>query len=225
MPQNEADAVDFRPFFDAAIGMLFVLLILIAAQLFFAQWGPVPQETAEQKKIRAAQELDKQAAAFLRDLQHRLNGNGIAAAIDLVDRSLSVPLRALLTADANALPDAGARLPDLAGILGGRLQCVRAGAVDRPADCPPADRLTLSRLRGELRLGEQEKAPLQPDRLAQYLAIAVFSAMVRAAPDLLAVSASDGSPAVSWSSSVVGREGAGKNVDLSGDLLLRFTFE
>ena len=47
---DDLDGVDFKPFFDMVVGVLFILLILIAAQLFFSQFQD-QSETAAQENI------------------------------------------------------------------------------------------------------------------------------------------------------------------------------
>ncbi len=93
MAEHGDDAIDFKPFFDMVVGVLFILLILVSAQLFFSQWqnAASPAETAareaEAKRLRA----DADVAAFIDELVEALRAAGFSPAVDRLGRSVSIP--------------------------------------------------------------------------------------------------------------------------------------
>jgi hypothetical protein len=71
------DGFDFKPFFDLVVGVLFVLLILIASQLFFARFDVV--DTSVQDQQKAEQAFNDERAALLTRIVATLGAGGIEA--------------------------------------------------------------------------------------------------------------------------------------------------
>src|SRR3954452_2308857 len=88
---GDLDGIDFKPFFDMVVGVLFVLLILISAQMFFSQWGAA-HDPAKQDAEAAARAWEQEQRLFLKDLAERLRAEGFDVSVDDVDRSIAVPL-------------------------------------------------------------------------------------------------------------------------------------
>src|SRR5260370_41673002 len=86
---TESDGSDFKPFFDMIVGVLFILLILISAQMFFAQHS-VEQSADDAKKVSL--ERNKQIKSFLEDVAERLRKNGFDVDVDLIRRQLVLRL-------------------------------------------------------------------------------------------------------------------------------------
>src|SRR5438045_2732124 len=101
-PGELDDAIDFKPFFDMIVGILFVLLILVAAQMFFTQWGASDERTPQEKAQQVRLEWEREITAFLTDAAERLRARGLQPTIDQVDRTLAVPL-----ADVTRIEEAG----------------------------------------------------------------------------------------------------------------------
>src|SRR5215212_1219045 len=87
---TESDGSDFKPFFDMIVGVLFILLILISAQMFFAQHSEQSAVEAEAKKVSL--ERNKQIKSFLEDVAERLRKTGFDVDVDLSRRLLVLRL-------------------------------------------------------------------------------------------------------------------------------------
>jgi hypothetical protein len=198
---SDSDEIDFKPFFDMIVGVLFVLLILIAAQMFFTQWGADPEDAARRERQAQAQiDWERQLTGFLEDVRQRVAAAGLPAAADVTQRTVSVPLSAL------AAPSPGAPRIDAgaAGRLGqavlASLRCL-AGQGSAPAarepGCPATYRLRLWQVGTELRLaGAPQGTDLPPDRAGALLGALVTAALLQGAPELLGVSGTSGLPAL-----------------------------
>lgn len=95
MPQNQHDTIDFKPFFDMVVGILFILLILIAAQLFFSRFETDSPEAQAQQK-RAARLADQEL--FLNSIAAALKISGFKPQVDRVANRVSVALDELTLA-------------------------------------------------------------------------------------------------------------------------------
>jgi hypothetical protein len=96
MRADNSDGTDFKPFFDLVVGVLFILLILISAQLFFSQWDqPTRDDTAANETFT----WDEEARQFLQDVNGRLTAAGFATGVDTARRSVAFQLTDLLDAD------------------------------------------------------------------------------------------------------------------------------
>jgi Tfp pilus assembly protein PilW len=217
MGRSEEEAIDFKPFFDLVVGVLFILLILVAAQIFFSQWAP---ETAahqnaarEAERRRTALELD--ASAFLDDLARRLASRGFTPAVDRLNLGLSVPAGELLTSGGRTNRDAAARF---ATALKEQMSCL-SPEIDRAPDCRPAGIGRLARVIPRLSLA-QAGADGTPDPQMRITALELAAAAFTAAPQLLAVRSPAGS-LVMGSAIEVETGGAGPP---GGRMELRVTF-
>jgi hypothetical protein len=94
---TESDGSDFKPFFDMIVGVLFILIILISAQMFFAQRS---MENTDADKL----ERNKQIRSFLEDVADRLRMNGFEPGIDLVRRNLTLRLEQLSSPPTAGIP-------------------------------------------------------------------------------------------------------------------------
>jgi hypothetical protein len=219
---QEAETVDFKPFFDMVVGILFILLILISAQLFFAQHAN-EEDTASQEAQRLALERERQTTAFLEDIASRLRSKDVPARVDRYRRAVVLPLAKLMSLGSEGVPQfANASLGALGVVLSERLPCV-VTIPRRTGDCPDSDLLHLGQVDAELRLQRApENTSLQQDRFAQ-LATTLFSAaLLSRQPELLGLTNRAGTPIVRFSGLTPGprsdQEGS------AGELSLVFVF-
>lgn len=224
MRQSDADEIDFKPFFDAVVGILFVLLILISAQLFFTQWGNVAQEDPGARARQTLIEWEKQTAIFLEGLAEQLRTHGLNPVLNLLDKSISLPLSDVVALDSAQWPQLNSQ-PELIGeLLLKRLNCLPGQVQPRPPECPALELLHLRRVNVELQVGLPNSAPLPADRYAEYLRVIFDAALIRAAPGLLTVVGADASRTVR-SSSRAGALADPQPAALLGDVALRFVFD
>jgi hypothetical protein len=216
----DAEEIDFKPFFDMVVGILFILLILISAQIFFAQHVV---DDASQEAERRALERERQSTAFLEDLATRLRGDGFDARVDRHRRAVALSTTPLMSATPAGTPQfAEGASVTLGKILSERLPCVAATSPARTT-CPDTDLLKLGSLEAELRLTAlPERTPVPQERYAQ-LATTLFSAaLLRAQPDLLAFTNAGGVPALRFSGM---NQPDAPQASLAGALNLIFVFQ
>ncbi|MDP2801186.1 MAG: hypothetical protein Q8O26_04805 [Phreatobacter sp.] len=191
MKAEDDDVIDFKPFFDLVVGVIFILLILIAAQMFFAQQqGDTAQSRSEQ-----AEELARRAEAmrFLDDLARELSRNGFEADVDRLGLAVVLPARTLVAGNSGpscARPtvdrEAAARF---GRALAGKLACVGTGAVHRES-CPAFA------LRGSANMIAELQTPTlgadaTPGPVQRAMALDLAAAIFSAEPDLLALRTAD----------------------------------
>jgi hypothetical protein len=185
---TESDGSDFKPFFDMIVGVLFILIILISAQMFFAQHS---MEDADAGKLAR----NKQIRSFLEDVADRLRKNGFEPGIDLVRRRLTLSLDQLSSSPMAGIPTFSDRQVEAVGrVLSNRLECIFTGPA-QPSDCMDWNLIRLGEVQVELRPGAlPQESRLSPDRFSQ-LATTLFSAkLLGSRPDLLSLTGAGGAP-------------------------------
>lgn len=219
-PQSETDVIDFKPFFDMIVGILFILLIFIAAQLFFTQWDdPVARERARQ----LAYQWQHQAASLLQDIADSLRRRGVSAQVNTTAQSVTVPLSELMDVSGNGAVRIDARSEAVGKVLADRLGCISGQRNRVPEGCPDLNLLRLSGIRGDARVnGIPTGTSLSGERYAYYLSTLLGAEFLRGAPELAALTGSGGSPALRITgTSRESKEGGA----LQGDLEFTFSFE
>ncbi len=225
MKSGDVEEIDFKPFFDMIVGVLFVFLILIAAQMFFSQWGASPEQRSREEAQRQRRiDWERQIASFLEDTAGRLAAAGLEPRVDRAAQAISVPLGKLAAFEGGALRVS----PEPAGALGRnleeRLRCVAPGQAAPPAGCSSLPLLQLGGVASELRLtGWPTEAGLPADRFGELAATLVHAGVLGASPELLAVPGAGGRPALrAPTATTVGAPVAGGGPQ--GDIVLRFGF-
>ena len=205
-PQNEAEAIDFKPFFDMIVGILFILLIFIAAQLFFTQWDdPLAQIQARERSRQLAYRWQEQATNLLQDLAERLRGMGFSAEVNTIDQTVTLPLAELVSVSQNDAIKIDPRAESIGEMLAVRLSCIPGQDRSQPSDCAPLELLRLGGIRTEIRVARLPMGiSLPPERYAYLLAALVSAQLLRGAPALVGFSGSGGVPALQPGSIVLG---------------------
>ncbi len=216
------DATDFRPFFDMVIGILFVLLILVAAQVYFAQ---AQDETAASEAAKHEAALRRaDIAAFLGALADRLLAGGLDATVDAGSGAVLVPLSQVLVVDARGLPSVGpAPAARLGTVLSGMATCVTSPRSATPP-CPAYARLSLDSLAVTTRVGAlPPSAALARGRFGDLGSALLSAAVLGGEPGLIAASNPAGGRVVTFGTALAGAGSPAAGV--GGDLALDFTFE
>jgi hypothetical protein len=185
---TESDLSDFKPFFDMIVGVLFILIVLISAQMFFAQHS---MEDADAGKLQRS----KQIRSFLEDVANRLRKNGLEPRLDLARRRLVLSLDQLSLSPMAGIPTfSDQRVEAVGRVLSNRLGCIFTGLAER-SDCMDWDVIRLGEVQVELQAGATPpESPLSPDRFSQ-LATTLFSAkLLGSQPDLLSLTGAGGTP-------------------------------
>ena len=218
-PSRELDGVDFRPFFDMVVGILFVLLILIGALIFFQQTQDgVEGAAAHSQQRRWRQQRD----FFLQRLVANLQTKGLPASADTAAGAVLMPLDGLSEARmSGGLPELKATVvAGLAGALAPAIGCVSVPRAS-VSSCPDSDLLSLDGLTMQVRVGAVlPDAALPRDRAARFLAASLAEALYSSAPDLLRASDRRGAAVIGFDSGTLGNGQTGG----SGDLELVFGF-
>lgn len=217
---TSAEDIDFKPFFDMVVGILFILLILISAQIFFAQHTT---DDASQEAERRALERERQTTAFLEDFTGRLRAEGFEARIDRSRRAVVMPLGGLMDAGRDSVPQfAGPRVSALASVLAERLPCIAPQPLARAA-CADVDLLNLGSVEAEVRIAAApERSPLSADRYAQLATTLFSSALLQLRPALLGLSNLAGTPALRFSAAT---QAAAARQAALGELSFTFVFQ
>jgi len=221
MNAEDGDVIDFKPFFDLVVGVIFILLILIAAQMFFAQQQP---ETETGRAERAAEVARRaEALRFLDGLAADLAGAGFRAEVDRVALAIVVPGRDLVRAgDAPACArpqidrEAAARF---AGVLAGRIACL-AQAPSRPATCPAVAFQGQPDLRVDLHV-PAVRPGATPEAGQRALALDLAAGLFSARPDLLDLRTGTGALMVDQAFGVRALQ-TGAGADACGEVRLGF---
>src|SRR5260370_23695236 len=129
---TESDGSDFKPFFDMIVGVLFILLILISAQMFFAQHS-VEDSAVDDDAKKVALERNKQIKSFLEDVAERLQKNGFDVDVDLIRRQLVLRLDQFSKPPVGVIPNFSDERVEVVGqILSDRLGSEFLGSLSPP---------------------------------------------------------------------------------------------
>lgn len=213
--------VDFKPFFDMVIGILFILLILVATQLFFTRWQDNPPRPNEDERLRAL--FLEERAAFWADLERELAGKLPGLTIDRDRQTLGVPLSLLVEIDGPRLASRTGGIAVLAEALARQLGCLPQQRP--PADgrsCRPYKLLALQAVKGRVLAGPVEG--MAAGTPAQGAAAALAASLIAAAPDLLALRAPDGRSAFPYALSADALAGPPRPGTPAGQLELNVDF-
>jgi hypothetical protein len=225
---SEEEAIDFKPFFDMIVGVLFVLLILISAQMFFTQWASDPvTKKAQEEAQRISLEWQREISLFLARTAERARGSGLTVILDHVDRSIVIPVSEIARVDRTGEPRVEQEpIRALGEAALGELDCLRGQARAPRPGCSDYEFLRLGRMEAETRLGSKPPSSnLAPDRYAKLIATLIAASLLQQTPDLLAVTGSGSGPAFQTGSSLAASHENAEPTVLRGDFLLRFTFE
>lgn len=188
MNANDSDAIDFKPFFDLVVGILFILLILIASQLFFTRFEAAPSPAEEAARAAEARRIAKRQSvdSMLDRTAQALRDAGFTPTIDRLRPGITVPARELLD-PGEAAGRYGAAL--LTGI-----SCDSAHTADTRPAClgPSLARIEYVGFRLET---PATPAGATPGEQARLTALQLSARLFAAAPALLGAVSSSGAPA------------------------------
>ncbi len=178
-PGHQSDGIDFKPFFDMIVGVLFILLILIAAQMFFSSWSRQLSQTEAEQQALELRWLEEQQR-FLTSLADDLRRGGLPATVSPRELTVVVDL------PSQGAGAAGARI---GRSLQRRMSCID-GTLPRDPGCERFDllRTGIAALTFSGPAGSAEAS----HRLT---AITLAAALFENAPDLLALRSPAGAPA------------------------------
>ena len=193
MSNTETDEQDFKPFFDLIVGVLFILLILISAQMFFAQ-SP-NDDVKDSKQIEL--ERRKQIAAFMGDVAAKLKDNGFDPQIDVEHKMVTLPMEPLRSRSTSNMPRFDeAKIVALTRSLLSPLSCA-SGKVPTATTCPNWNLIHLGEAVVEAGVSNApSESGLSRERYAQLEAAVLAAAVFSKSPDLLGLTGSGGGPLV-----------------------------
>ena len=222
LSDREEDA-DFRPFFDMVIGILFVLLILVAALIFFQQVQNDAVTSAAAKQETAIRRAE--IAGFLNALAERLRGDGMAATADLAGNAVVLPLTDVVAAESRGLP--GVKDEAVARLGATLTELVSCVSQPRRADaaCAAFDRLHLDALDVRVLTGSLPAAVGLPrDRFGRLASALLSASLLRNSTGLLQASDDAGQRVIAFDDALAGLPPAGGPDGVGGDVVLGFTF-
>jgi hypothetical protein len=180
-PLAQQDHFDFKPFFDLAVGMLFILLIMVSAQLFFMQWDR-PVNDLENRRKAELREIE--VGLLLERAAERLRRDGYTAIVnrDAVAISVTMPFQNSVS----AVPSFPLSTVDtLADTLNGVLGC--AVISGHAPGCQLYDHVAL------VGIGIALAGPVDRDGARnQTAALGLGADLVRHAPALVKLKTEDG---------------------------------
>ncbi|MBV9218086.1 MAG: hypothetical protein JO366_06440 [Methylobacteriaceae bacterium] len=221
LPARDIDSIDFRPFFDMVVGVLFVLLILIGALMFFEQVQHSESAAGEEQQRKHEWQIEK--ADFLAWLAGHLREGEIDPQVDLANSAVVIPADKVLDLGADGLPDVLDRPANKLGrILALDLACV-AAAENRGGSCPSFRLLRLNEAVAEVRTGTlPSRTPLPRERFAHLAASLLAAKVLKGSPDLLKLSGSYGEM-IFKVTSALGVQ-APVTSPIGGEIALKFNF-
>ena len=224
-PQSEAEVIDFKPFFDMIVGILFILLIFIAAQLFFTKWDdPIAEIEARERTRQLSYQWQQQSTDLLQDIAARLQRGGLSAEFNATAQSVTMPLSELVSVSDRGASELDRRNELVGRILADRLRCVPGQVGVASSDCPSLPLLRLAGIQGEVRVADAPAGvSLTPERYAYFISSLLGAELLRGSPELASLTGSGGVPALR----VVGinRQGPKGAATPQGEFVLAFSFE
>jgi hypothetical protein len=190
MRTDNSDGTDFKPFFDLVVGVLFILLILISAQLFFSQWDqPTRNEAAANESFR----WDEEARQFLQDVNTKLTAEGFATGVDIARRSVAFQIADILDASGSPGTLRQDRVRALAAAAVVTARCLEPSSA-QVAACPTYMQLGRGRLLTAVWLESGSLPELGSEETARFLSLRLLGALTSAQPQLLTLKGADGAP-------------------------------
>jgi hypothetical protein len=180
--ETEEEPFDFKPFFDMVVGVLFILIILVAAQIFFARQDAADEaardarQAGEQRRWLAETEI----AEFLRRQAAALASRGFETTVQRNNQTLVLRLDP-------------ARLDAAPGAVAEALLAEAGCAVEshrRRDGCAHYDHIRLQHI--EMTLETAPAPGADPEAEAARRAVSFAAGLARAGADLLALKAADG---------------------------------
>jgi len=222
LPESELEGIDFRPFFDMVVGILFIFIILIGALLLFQQAQRVEDSAKESE--RRLDDWQGQKTQFLVALADHLRARGIDARIDLSNTAVVLPLDSVAQLGPDGLPDIkGGSTRDLGRILALDVGCVASPRED-PKSCGPFDLLRLNEAVADIRIGPlSPSASLPQDRFGRLLSDLFAASLLKGSPGLLMLSGTHGDVVLRVTSALAAGKRASPG-EIGGDLVIRFAF-
>ena len=220
---DELEGVDFRPFFDMIVGILFVLLILIGALIFFQQSQAQTDATMQSRQDELRRR--RQADEFLDGIAIALASRGIPAQADYAAGAVLVPLSAVAEADAPGFvpfPREEA-LAALGAAMIGPVGCVSFPRRPSPA-CPEPDLLDLVSMQVETRMGHLPAgAAITQGEASRLTGALVASGLLNRSLPLLRATEAEGGRLLSFGSGLSTADPSA-TAPLAGEIAIGFTF-
>lgn len=221
---GDSDKIDFKPFLDMMIGVLFILLILIGAQIFFQRVDNVPVEEALRAVEAKRLVWDQEKRRLLDRIAGRLKSEGkIGAASDPDRRRVSADLAAVFrpAGDVEVIPAAARTV--------GRVLVEELGCVSDPTfQCPIYLHLKVRGIKPTVRVFAPPRVldGLEPGAKARFVATAVMSEILKQTPAVLAIRGNHFGPLlVREESEITPGSTQSPAQSISGELILDFELD
>jgi hypothetical protein len=182
MTEDDDFDLDFRPFFDLAMGVLFVMLILLASQFLVAQVTSTTEAEAvtAQRLLEKRRQADREIGLFFDHAEEVAGRQGVPIEVDRAGRR--IVLRSTGAGD------------DQFAAAASVFQQVFGCANDRRGQaCPDYKVIKLEEAEIDgSGMSAPEAATLPSDARARLQGWMAFANLVRISPDLLALRSTDG---------------------------------
>jgi hypothetical protein len=190
---------DFRSFFDLIVGVVFIFLILLSAQMFFLHGEDTEKSDIVEKQKRSFERLS-QIKSFLDQVERELRNRNIDASIDLTRTELRLPLDQLQEASSGPAPQfTRARSEALGQVLLLNVKCLQDGKISDV--CLDWNLLKLNDVQINVQTGKPPpNLELPADRFGQLVATVFSSTLLSAQPQLLSLTTSAGLPVFQFGS-------------------------
>jgi len=191
--KSRSRETDFRPFFDLIVGVLFIFLILISAQMFFMRHETMESQDSAAQKLEQARK--EQIQSFLDSVVEQLQKRKLAAELDLTRTELRLPLDQLSQPSSGAVPKfLDAPLAAVGEVLSRHVSCLEA-ARGNDTTCGNWSLLKLNDVHLDVQTGEKPSASALPSARFGQLASTIFtSTLLSAQPELLGMTGTGGLP-------------------------------
>lgn len=213
--ESEVDDSDFKPFFDMIIGVLFILLILISAQMFFA--SAPERSSALDEKNKLSLKRDIQRKFFLEDFRDRLRAGGFQVELDLPARTLILDLAQFSSTSVGGVPQFSEnRTKSFSREMSDRLACVFAV---QSVGCVDTNLVQLGQVKVDVGGAlPSSDSNLSRERFAELQSTLFTAAILSHQANLLALTGSGGMQLVQFSPS-------SESADTGGRVRMRFVFQ
>lgn len=197
--EQSDDNIDFKPYFDMVIGILFLLLIIISAQLFFTRYDDqaLESEVERARREQLMQDWTHQIEEFLTRTAANISAGGVDATPDPQGRRILIRASQLVSWAAAGTGEARTMAGAVAQTAAALRQAANCATPAAPSGCPPRGLLALDGFSLDtLVIGTSPRQDQAPDSHAAAAAAVLVGAFGAAEPSLFDIRDHTGRPAL-----------------------------
>ena len=182
--KSRSREADFRPFFDLIVGVVFIFLNLLSAQMFFMRHASMEASDSQAEKLEL--ERKEQIKSFIEHVAEELQKRDLTSTVDLKRSELRMPMQQFAQSSPVAAPRFTNKSVEALGqVLSNHVNCLETPTSPN-TNCPQWNLVKLSDAMIDVQTGKPPpELGLSAGRFGQLVTTIFSSALLSAQPQLL----------------------------------------